>query len=134
MFLTLDRFVTNVAEHLLAVLIQAHQKVCLATFRVNRFASRASSAQLDIDVRVVVKTHKLVDHLVGHRWRQKCFLLLEALRVLLEMHLALGWDTTCPTHPTVALSALYVSAATVVLTDRHAALDIRTGLSAMFHE
>lgn len=50
------------------------------------------------------------------------------------MHLALGWHTACPAHPAVALSALNVRTSAVVFADGHAALDIRTRLSAMFHK
>jgi hypothetical protein len=103
MNLPVDAFVANVAESLIAR--RANKLVVFALLWIDCFARGTFCAPLDVNKRTASKSHKLLDHLIRQRCRQKT-LRRFVLWIILEMHLAFSLPSTSPAHPSETLRAL----------------------------
>lgn len=130
--LVLNLLVANVAERLAALV--AGEQVIALELAIDCPATLfgAEHAELNVDVGVLMIAEELLNHL--HRdlnWQER-LLLVEALRILLEVLLPLGRIVAGPAKPRVAQRTLHMRAATLVFGDAHITLGVWTELRALF--
>ena len=128
MVLAFHSLVANVAE--LICTFRALQHVLATTLCANSVAAWTPRAEFSVYHWIVVKAHVRLDQLISYIHWQQAWILSQTLRVLFKVFLALGHVATGPAHEGPTLGALHMSASTFVFGDAHAALCIRTALSA----
>lgn len=122
------RLVANVAVVLGTLLAREEVECCLLLIEFT--ALRAESAVFDVYGRILSQAKELLDHLGRDLVRKQRPLLVDTLRVLLEVFLTLRWLAAGPAHVVKADGALDMGASALDLANPDLALGVRTELRA----
>lgn len=129
-----NRFIAYVAEHFLTIWFSANKQIALASLWIDWIAFWTFGTKLNVNVGILLEAQMLLNQFKSYCWWQNCFFFFETFWILFIVHLSFGRFATRPTHPTKALSTLYMSTTAFIFWNWDATSLIRAGFGTVFEE